>query len=668
MWLKRRAMLEEEDGDIDKALKTLESAIELHLGTTDYSKARLADPVVSSDPAELMQQIEETYVPYDTTPHLAAERIQRIFRRYFGKRWEAATILGKVCRGFLVRRRFGNKYDILGQCAFLIQRRFRGHLRKMHYYATKIKVWYKTRCQMFDYRKMLYIFRSARKIQRRWRGIVGRWKGYIVKLRFVSALRIQRNIRSYFVRIKRALAISMCHRVYYRIARKIQNRFRIICAIRRAQLRLIGVVIEEQERMQKEEEIYEEALRIEMDKLTLYLKTDAGKLHLSDSSDTIKARNNSFNKIKHTLPEEIILARDATIAFELFDADGSGEIDIDELNNMLIELAIPMERSDLEDLFNEMDEDGGGSVDFNEFKDWYIGSGNKSSGGLGNMFFKQILRARSLVMELTGITLAKRAERDVLRQCTSWVSRDTQAMYRMQHPPKFSCCQCHEPFVLFSDYFNHFDENHMCPDKMERGLFFIDFSNQQDWTFQRMLEYEINRERDEAPCLEYAATMAIFEDLSIQNDRNFKVIVQNYSRAAMYIFVEKYNNEKNAKGMADFMVDIADMTRDGILRPYIAKSFGRILNKDIPPDWLVEDRWTMEEFKAWVQSLFGESDPVVDESGFRSRIKNVCFPSNVEVKSAILGYLYFIALRMLIIVTEAELGALMDLREKRPRR
>ena len=40
----------------------------------------------------------------------------------------------------------------------------------------------------------------------------------------------------------------------------------------------------------------------------------------------------------------------------------------------------------------------------------------------------------------------------------------------------------------------------------------------------------------------------------------------------------------------------------------------------------------------------------------------------LKFSNEILGYLYFIALRMLIIVTEAELGALMDLREKRPRR
>jgi hypothetical protein len=431
---------------------------------------------------------------------------------------------------------------------------------------------------------------------------------------------------------------------------------------------LIGVVVEEQERQQEEEEIYEEAIRIEMDKLSLYLKTDAGKLHLKDSSDTIKAKNNAFNKIKSTLSEEDILTRDATIAFELFDADGSGEIDIDELNNMLMELAIPMERQELENLFNEMDEDGGGSIDFNEFLGWYTGSGGKSEGGVANMIFKQILRARSLVMELTGVTLAKRAERDVLRQCTTWVSRDTQAMYRLQHPPKFSCCQCHEPFVLFSDYFNHFDENHMCPERNERGIFFLDFSNQRDWTYQRMLEYEINRERDETPCLQYAATMAIFEDLAMQNDRNFKVIVQNYSRAAMYIFIEKYKKNSNKKGMADFMVDIVDMTEDGILRPYIAKSFGRILNKDIPSEWLVEDQWALEDFKVWVQSIYGESDPEVDESRYLVRVKNMCFPSNIEVKSAILGYLYFITLRMLTVVTETELGALMDLREKRPRR
>ena len=88
------------------------------------------------------------------------------------------------------------------------------------------------------------------------------------------------------------------------------------------------------------------------------------------------------------------------------------------------------------------------------------------------MLFKQVLKARSAIMEATGVTLAKRTELDVLRQVTTWSARDTACMYRMKNPPKYSCCRCMTPFVLFSEYFGHFENGEICPQTNEKAVYF----------------------------------------------------------------------------------------------------------------------------------------------------------------------------------------------------
>ena len=315
MWLKRKAQLEVEDGEYDTAYKTLDKALEIHLGTDDYTKAKLADPVVASDPLELISLIEDNYVPYDVTPHAAAERIQRMYRKYYSKLWKAATLLSRYYKGYYHRSKYLKRKFIRDQCAYLIQRRFRNHLDRMNTRASQIKQWYKVRCQMSDYRHRLFIYRMAKRIQRRYRGILGRRLGFKVKNKLVCTLRLQRNARGFIVRARRYLAIEMIHRRLYWAARKIQNRFRIMNAIRNSQGQLIGESVAEEERLEQEMAIYDESIRIEIDKIRLYFKTDAGKLHLKDSSETIKAKDFEFNKIKATLSTEEISTRDATIAF-----------------------------------------------------------------------------------------------------------------------------------------------------------------------------------------------------------------------------------------------------------------------------------------------------------------------------------------------------------------
>jgi len=54
-------------------------------------------------------------------------------------------------------------------------------------------------------------------------------------------------------------------------------------------------------------------------------------------------------------------------AFSLFDKDGSGAIDIDELTEVMKSLGQNPSRKELEEMIAEVDEDGGGEIDFDEF-------------------------------------------------------------------------------------------------------------------------------------------------------------------------------------------------------------------------------------------------------------------------------------------------------------
>ena len=53
-------------------------------------------------------------------------------------------------------------------------------------------------------------------------------------------------------------------------------------------------------------------------------------------------------------------------AFDIFDADGSGEIDTKELENVMIELGKEPKQWEVEDLMASADKDGNGQISFEE--------------------------------------------------------------------------------------------------------------------------------------------------------------------------------------------------------------------------------------------------------------------------------------------------------------
>ena len=59
--------------------------------------------------------------------------------------------------------------------------------------------------------------------------------------------------------------------------------------------------------------------------------------------------------------------------FDNFDLDGNGEMDTNELHNMLVnEMCIPMKKKDVAAIAKELDENGNGIIDFEEFLEWYV--------------------------------------------------------------------------------------------------------------------------------------------------------------------------------------------------------------------------------------------------------------------------------------------------------
>jgi hypothetical protein len=477
MWLQRRAQLEREDGLVEKAVGSLEEALQLHLGAQSYEDAKLGEPVVSSDPIELLQTIGDNFIVYDVTAHRTATKIQICYHRHYMYLCSAASLVSRFYRGYLARRKVWRIRQLRTQCCQLIQFRFRVHLQRMHRLATKIKRWYQVRKDVKRYQAALRLYKMARRIQRLFRGNKGRAMANQKRLELGMTLKIQRNARgALLMRRSRAVAISMYHRMFFRAARRIQCASRRVSSIKRCQLQLLLELAREEERLQRERLLVSNTVKIELARTKLYYTTVAGKLHLQDAIRRIKAIDKFFKQNESKMTKTEVLARRAATCFELHDLDGSGKLSEDELADMMRDLCVPMTRRKIAKLAKDMDADGSGDIDFGELLDWYckVGDNENSheSHAFGTVAMKRMLVTRQLAMEMSGRLVRRRAELDLLRQCTTWRSRDAIALFRMNEPPKYQCCQCLKPFVLFTDYYAHFDKEGKCGALDVRAMFY----------------------------------------------------------------------------------------------------------------------------------------------------------------------------------------------------
>ena len=603
LWLQRRAQLEKEDGDPERAMQTLDEAIRIHIGDVKYEDAKLYDKVMAAGPNDLLAQIAQDYIVFDKFAHRAAGRIQRCIMRRNRKRRYASVVLSRVYRGYSTRRKMWIRNFRRRQCALIIQKRFRVHLIRIHKLCNVLKSWFVTYFKRKEYKRLLKEYRYVRRIQRRWRGNKGRARAHQKRLERDMTQKMHQNSRGFLMRRGRAIALRWWHKRFHESALKIQCVVRRIQAIRRSQLKLLSELTRESIRYEREKAIIKSTIKVELDRLRIYMQTSAGRLHLSGIMDAIRLKDVHFNKTKAALSKKDILAHEAMVSFELFDTDGSGQIDEEELANMLTQLCIPMNAEEVHKLATDMDADGSGDIDFGEFLDWYCGDGSDTSGGmtLGDAMFRQILKARALIMELSGQTLIRRAERDLLRQGTTWKAKDIAATFRQSCPPKFQCCQCLRPFVLFTDYRLHFDAAGRCIIVNEPAVFYSKFWNRRAWMCQRQFEREVMRHNDETPNVNYATYMAWYADLSLQNDPAISIVMQKSIKQAQVVFLEKLaphlvpgSSGGSARSMGSLVFEIVRISGDTILSPVIAKCVSDCLAIPLPEEWVISGEYSFE--------------------------------------------------------------------------
>jgi len=127
----------------------------------------------------------------------------------------------------------------------------------------------------------------------------------------------------------------------------------------------------EQLRM-KEEHLFLDGVRYEHRKLALeYLKTTPGKHELKNAVVLAKQiRLEKEMKYKSMQDEEIILSQ-AQDAFEMFDEDGSNEINVSEFRKIMSELCVHLNARKSNCMFASIDVDSSGFIDEEEFIRWY---------------------------------------------------------------------------------------------------------------------------------------------------------------------------------------------------------------------------------------------------------------------------------------------------------
>ena len=664
MWLQRRAKFEREDGNLEESYNTLSEALSLHLGTDKYESANLAEHN-HTDPTALFDYVNDTYFLYDDSAHLTAARIQRCFLRRHRRRCRSATHISRYFRGYLARKSHFQRHQLRKQCCQIIQRRFRIHLRRMHMLATKVKMWYVSLKQQAIFKVRMFYYRKARKIQAWVRGILGRAVANQKRLELNMTSMVQRHSRGFNSRRKRELALRYYHKAFFLSARIIQCFFRRVLAISRSQYQLLYELAREEDRLEREKDVIEETIRVQIAKTRLYMVTEAGKLHLQQILNRIRLKDAHFRKIKKTLSEVEIMSQEAMVSFELFDSDGSGLIDEDELFDMLKQLCIPMTKTGVAMLAADISKDGEGEIDFGDFMDWYCGGGGEEAADVNSLedqIFKQILKARHAVMELTGQILVKRGEREMLRQCTTWLTKDITATFRLAHPPKFQCCQCQSPFVLFTDYYAHFNPQGFCSVLNQKAMFFPKFWIKRDWNYQRQCEHEVMRINDEIPCINYNSLIATYADLALQNDTGVAALINKHVKAAQLMFAEKLGKIEYKKTMGETMKETINICNDNFLSPIVAKCVADALRRKMPDKWTLDDHWDLNDFSDWLTEVV-DKDIAINKGLF------VCFASQkLKLNAWLLGNNYVRVIRLLQVSAEASLAALMETRMRRSRR
>jgi ribosomal protein L12E/L44/L45/RPP1/RPP2 len=91
----------------------------------------------------------------------------------------------------------------------------------------------------------------------------------------------------------------------------------------------------------------------------------------SASSATTKEAEEAEAKEEEEDDEDDEELRKLRALFDMVDADGSGELDREEVSRLSKDMGAALSDAELDTAMSKMDQDGSGLVDFDEFRSWY---------------------------------------------------------------------------------------------------------------------------------------------------------------------------------------------------------------------------------------------------------------------------------------------------------
>lgn len=620
MYLRRKAKLEQQNGNLFVASRCIQKALNLLLGVNsdpllnptssssernskafrdtegyiDYEDVGLLQPTLSSSPFEILQTIHDDYFLFDPIVHSKAGKIQRFYRKYLGKRIYLANRLNNIIRSFLTRLKYKKTQQLRCQCAILIQRRFRIHLVRMHALATKIKQWYKIRKIMRDYQHQLFYYKMARHIQRAFRGFIGRKRAKWMRKRLISAAIIQRNLRAYRVRNDRHFAIACIHRVVFRAVRQIQTAVRRVQARQRCQVKLIMENVRHQLRSEKERIVLHELLHLKKIELKHQLMTESGRLqayflkrkwlyrghlmkqmysiHQAPNVSLLNSKSLSVEPLSFITPELIQM-------MESYDEFADGRISFRHLITVLQHIlvssiptrgGIVLQREMIYYLRSRFDPLQTGSVYITEFLEWFDSEDadyffdecSSTSPSSFSLEVFQLIKYKVLHFFRRFLLQPPRQEKLLIQDMAgTFFPQYYSFHFQQKHQAKFLCCQCLQPFLLFSDYIAHFtskiSENlGFCSVTNLPANFFLKnyYQKQSHWRNQKEIEYEVRRSKVESQYINYFSRQQCFEEVVSWNDLDVthKVMAEREE----YLFDLLFPILSTAKNLKAKIIDI----------------------------------------------------------------------------------------------------------------
>lgn len=611
-------------------------------------------------------------------------------------------------RGYRKRKAYQKYKEMRRQCAVLLQRRFRKHLIRMHALATKIKRWYKLRREVKEFQKRLKIFRMARRIQRLFRGYKGRTLAKLKMVQFVLVRKIQRTARAYILRQSRAWVLALFHERFWRAARTIQTFVRHQQAVARSQMKLLLELARENIRSRKERIVVEEALRLQRIRNHYYFQSAAGRIHLAQVQRQLYVQSLAVKAFQPDMSPEDKLTQRLIAVLEEYDTDGTGNISVNRLKKVLARVLISVDKEQLIELKHKFDPEDTGQINFNDVIDWY--NSEEADDLLEPEEFLSKLAQVKLEMRrrLRGAHIHSnfhKAQKFLNSQHAAWLTKDTISTFRLTHPPKYQCCQCRRAFVMFTDYFVHFDANEAtegnCGVMQEKGLFFPRYWDKQEWRTQRQLEHEVMRVNDEHPYVQYQAKLQICADLAHCKHPEVQVLTKALMLKTTDIYKENIMPMKKSelkKSSVQHIKDLLTYCECPSVSASVAECITQSLHLPVSKAWISNDLCPLNEMVKWLtkylkdysetdhssfsdnsssvklSDYFKPDDPKTTRHVTQFSLETFLRPPTVTDKGLLrrrareLGVAKVRFLRALHVDTQATLFALLEFRARRPRR